>query len=488
MSRVIIFILDPILRDAGARQRIFGGEKGRREIIIALTDKDAQSAVFAQRLPDIGRDVQIGVGVAASDAPVPLAADAADRLIFAVGLEPQRIARPAVDRGGVARIDAIEAGVIVGLFARIVIILARVAAVEPADGQAAVAQQFLVEAAGRDAQIRLFEIGFGQAGEAGKFAADRGAFLALQLLPLEQRRGIGPDRPLARLFGELFDRRRACLAVIEGGRRHRRKVGDIAEFIARCIGPGREIEHRRDEDDAVEADIVEGYIHQLVRDRCRARGAIAFPAQEFGAVPAAIVVEPAADDFGDGLRVLRHAVIILGVGLADQVREAGARRINEDDVGHVEQRIGIVDDGVGRGAVILGIAGDRDALRPERTHHQPDGARPGPAVEQKSHRAARIARLLDIGGGDDRGFGHAILVLENRLADRRRIADLLPAERARKARRVHLRHDVLGLFRLGFFGRRVLRGKRGRNRSGKRQRDQRQTRFHRYSPRLRSGR
>ena len=84
-----------------------------------------------------------------------------------------------------------------------------------------------------------------------------------------------------------------------------------------------------------EADIVEGDIHQLVRDRGRARGAIAFAAEEFGAVPAAIVVEPAPDDFGDGFRVLRHAIIILGVGLADQVREAGAGRVDEHHVGDV---------------------------------------------------------------------------------------------------------------------------------------------------------
>src|SRR3546814_6440851 len=49
--------------------------------------------------------------------------------------------------GGIARVDAIEAGVVVGAFARAVIILARIAAVEAADGEAAVAQQFLVEAA-----------------------------------------------------------------------------------------------------------------------------------------------------------------------------------------------------------------------------------------------------------------------------------------------------------------------------------------------------
>src|SRR3546814_2763794 len=59
VARVIIMILDAVLRDAGARQRIFGGEKGRREVIIALRDEHPQSRILAQRLSDIGRDVQI---------------------------------------------------------------------------------------------------------------------------------------------------------------------------------------------------------------------------------------------------------------------------------------------------------------------------------------------------------------------------------------------------------------------------------------------
>src|SRR3546814_6367288 len=58
-------ILDAVLRDAGARQRIFGGEKGRREVIIALRDEHPQSRILAQRLSDIGRDVQIAIAVAA---------------------------------------------------------------------------------------------------------------------------------------------------------------------------------------------------------------------------------------------------------------------------------------------------------------------------------------------------------------------------------------------------------------------------------------
>src|SRR3546814_3500256 len=82
-------------------------------------------------------------------------------------------------------------------------------------------------------------------------SSDLRAFLALQFLTLQQRGGIGADRPLPRFLGELLDRRRARLAMIERGRRHRRQVGDIAEFVTRRVGPRREVEHRRDQDDAI---------------------------------------------------------------------------------------------------------------------------------------------------------------------------------------------------------------------------------------------
>src|SRR3546814_20562872 len=88
------------------------------------------------------------------------------------------------------------------------IILARIAAVEPPDGEAAVAQQLLVETARRDAQVGAFEIGFGKAGEARKLTADLRAFLALQFLALEQRGGVGADRPLPRFIGKRSEERR----------------------------------------------------------------------------------------------------------------------------------------------------------------------------------------------------------------------------------------------------------------------------------------
>src|SRR3546814_18152559 len=66
MARVIIMILDAVLRDAGARQRIFGGEKRRREIIIALRDQEFESALLAARLPENRKTVGLVKAVAVS--------------------------------------------------------------------------------------------------------------------------------------------------------------------------------------------------------------------------------------------------------------------------------------------------------------------------------------------------------------------------------------------------------------------------------------
>src|SRR3546814_15793579 len=67
--------------------------------------------------------------------------------------------------------------------------------------------------------------------------------------------GIGADRPLPRFLDGLLDRRRGRLAMIERGRRHRGQVGDRRQLVARRVGTRREIEHGRNEDDAVQCDV-----------------------------------------------------------------------------------------------------------------------------------------------------------------------------------------------------------------------------------------
>src|SRR3546814_11574777 len=110
--------------------------------------------------------------------------------------------------------------------------------------QSAVAQQLLVETARRDAQVGAFEIGFGKAGEARKLTADLRSFLALQFLALEQRGGIGADRPLPGFLDERLARWRARLPTIERGCAHRREAGDRRHLDSRRVGARRQLLHR----------------------------------------------------------------------------------------------------------------------------------------------------------------------------------------------------------------------------------------------------
>ena len=108
---------------------------------------------------------------------------------------------------------------------------------------------------------------------------------------------------------------------------------------------------------------------------------------------------------------------------------AGTDRIDEHQIGDIEQRFGVVADVIGRGAVVLGI-GDVHPLRAKGTHVQPQAARTRPAVEQEEHRAVRLRIVLQIGGGEDGGSGLALLVLQESFANHGGVIHLHPAKGA----------------------------------------------------------
>src|SRR3546814_11685467 len=90
-----------------------------------------------------------------------------------------------VDRGGIARVDAVEAGVVVGRLAGIVIVAAGIAGVETADVEAPVPQKLLVEARRRDAEVRLLQALLQQPREPRQLAPPRGPLLGPQIVPLD---------------------------------------------------------------------------------------------------------------------------------------------------------------------------------------------------------------------------------------------------------------------------------------------------------------
>ena len=400
----------------------------RGEIIPALADPHLRLAVFAQGAGEARGDVDIGIAAIAY-APVPRA-DAADGNIAAIRLVAEIAAQVGVHRRRIGGIDPVEAGVVIGPFAGVVVILAGVAGIEAADGEATVAQQFLVESAGRDAQIGLFQICFRQAGEAGQFLADGGAFGGGQTVPLDQRRDVGAAGKGAGFGGPGFDTGGLVrdLVVIPGGGGIAGQQAHILHLVALILGFQPEIEDGGDEDDAVERDIIILPV-QLIGHGGRAGGAIGFAAEELGCVPAVVLVQPQADELRDGLGIAVNAPEVFGIGLAQGMAPAGADRIDKHQIGDIEQRFGVVADVIGRRAVVLGI-GDVHPLRAKGTHVQPQAARPRPAVEQEEHRAVRLRIVLQIGGGEDGGSGLALLVLQEGFANQGGVVHLHPAKGA----------------------------------------------------------
>ena len=96
---------------------------------------------------------------------------------------------------------------------------------------------------------------------------------------------------------------------------------------------------------------------------------------------------------------------------------------------------GSLSDRVGRRTVIACIAWDGDAFWPEGTHLQPQRGRARATIEQERDGPVQIARFGQIGGGNNRSLGVALVVLEHLLFDRRRIPHRAPAKRAGKCAR-----------------------------------------------------
>ena len=127
------------------------------------------------------------------------------------------------------------------------------------------------------------------------------------------------------------------------------------------------------------------------------------------------------DEIGERMRVLVDAVERLLLVAAAQVPEARAGRVDEHQIAHVDQAVFVVDHPIGGGGAVR-VVGGPHALRPERTHVQPDGRGAGAAVVQEGDGPLRIflvaAEISDVGHARLRPAAAAGAVL---LARRRRI-------------------------------------------------------------------
>jgi len=140
------------------------------------------------------------------------------------------------------------------------------------------------------------------------------------------------------------------LVVIPGGGgigwQHRLVRQVDAGISGRPVRAQVEIQNLRQQDDAIEVD---GALRlQFVHEHSRARRAVALAEQIFGGIPAAVLGEELRDEFREGIGILIHAEKGLLLVLARDAAEAGARSIDEHQIGGIEQAGHVVDDGIGR--------------------------------------------------------------------------------------------------------------------------------------------
>ncbi len=224
--------------------------------------------------------------------------------------------------------------------------------------------------------------------------------------------------------------------MIPGGRRVGRQEEDVGQFVVEVEVDGGEVEHGRDEHQAVEVHAVP--FLQVSRKPRRARGAVGFARQELGREPAVIAGDVEADEVADGFDVLLEGMPVLRLLPFHGTAVACAHRVDEHQVSFVEDGILVIGQ-LERWRREFAFVGEDHATRTEHAHVQPHGRGAWSAVEREGdgtfglvpHAVFGVgneedlrARLLDLG---------VLLFIGDFLLEHHRprgdgVLDLLPAD------------------------------------------------------------
>ena len=226
---------------------------------------------------------------------------------------------------------------------------------------------------------------------------------------------LHPVPNLGRLVGNLV--------VVPGRRRVAGQVGDVEHVIA--AGADVVVEDRRDEHHAVQ-------LHAIVAEHVgQRRGAgcpVGFTDEELGRVPALVHIEIALNEAVEGAQVLVHAGEILGGSFAHGARVAGKRRVDEDQVALVEQRILVGNQLEGRSGGGIGAVG-LNAHRRKRSHVQPQRGRAGAAVVEEANGARLgLGAIQGVGHVEDAAVGLILFIADEQGAGGRGVLECLAAE------------------------------------------------------------
>ena len=143
----------------------------------------------------------------------------------------------------------------------------------------------------------------------------------------------------------------------------------VGQVIAALEGRRLEIENRGDQDDAVRIDAL---LLQPSRKAGRSSRAVTFTREKFRRAPSTIARHPEANELADRFDIRFDAVEFARVFERNRSAESGRHRIDEDEIGDVEQRIVVVDEAIRWHRGVAFIVAIDDALRTECAHVQPD--------------------------------------------------------------------------------------------------------------------
>jgi hypothetical protein len=216
--------------------------------------------------------------------------------------------------------------------------------------------------------------------------------------------------------------------VMEGDAGELGEVDDVADIVAGRGVDGAEVEQGGEQDDSVEAH-PEAALHVL-GETGGAHTAVGFAEDELRRVPAIVLGDPAADEVADRLDIAAQPVELGRLGAALGTAVAGGHRVDQDDVGGVEDAVGVVDHGGRwlwrRGAVFR----DVNSLGAEYAEVEPDRGRPGATVEGEEDRAGGgvLDVAAEVGDVEDRGAGFSVVGFEEQGGGLGGVGDRLAAD------------------------------------------------------------
>ena len=376
---LVLDALERVLRQAEVGDHVLGGVVRRRQVVVAVLDPHAQVRVDPHQPLELVGDVD---RLAFELLERPLLDGVREDLVGEVLRAAELAAQVVVHGRGERRVDRVDRRVGVHVLGDPGEQRAGVAAVDPADGEAAVAEHLGAPPPVLDAQLGAVDVLLADARQPGQRRHDRGPFLRGQPAAAGQRQPVGPRRELLGLGAHLLERPALVQAVVvgDGGvRREEVQAGLVGAEVLEVLAA--EVDHAGHQHQPVERHRV--HLREPLGDGDGAGRAVGLADHVLRRHPPVLACAPQPDQLGDLLHVLAEPVVLAGLPARDRAAVAGRHRVDEDQVAHGEQGLGVVDQRVRRRGRRVHAA-HVDAARAEQPHCSQIEAEPGPPLKTKA--------------------------------------------------------------------------------------------------------